>query len=149
MLVLTRKVGEEVVLPSCGVTIGVIRVAGKSVRLGITAPREVSVRRCAVGAKTATGARESASADPQSIDCLAPRPSDGLVEAIRSRIVQRAGGRVRNLEVQASDGHIVVRGVTPSYYARQLVCAAVLEAFPPGDGDPADSIRFDIQVAPQ
>ncbi len=45
MLVLSRKVGEEIVLPIYGVTIGVVAVAGKRVRLGITAPPDVKVHR--------------------------------------------------------------------------------------------------------
>ena len=45
MLVLSRKVGEEIVLPNCGVTIGVVAVNGSRVRLGIAAPPETSVHR--------------------------------------------------------------------------------------------------------
>jgi carbon storage regulator CsrA len=37
MLVLSRKVGEEIVLPSHGVTIGVVAARGGRVRLGIAA----------------------------------------------------------------------------------------------------------------
>jgi len=45
MLVFSRKVGEELVLPNHGVTIGVVAVAGGRVRLGIAAPPEVPVHR--------------------------------------------------------------------------------------------------------
>ena len=45
MLVLSRKVGEEIILPDCGVTIGVLGVVGKRVRLGIAAPQDVPVHR--------------------------------------------------------------------------------------------------------
>jgi carbon storage regulator len=45
MLVLGRKVGERVVLPECQVTITVLRIAGKKIRLGISAPEGVSVHR--------------------------------------------------------------------------------------------------------
>ncbi len=45
MLVLSRKIGEKVVLPDCGVTITVLAVHGHRVRLGITAPAEISVHR--------------------------------------------------------------------------------------------------------
>ena len=38
MLVLSRTTGEEIVLPNRGVTIGVVAVNGKQVRLGIAAP---------------------------------------------------------------------------------------------------------------
>ena len=45
MLVLSRRVGEEIVLPNQGVTIGVVAVNGRNVRLGIAAPPETSVHR--------------------------------------------------------------------------------------------------------
>jgi carbon storage regulator CsrA len=45
MLVLSRKVGEGIVLPSYGVTIGVLRVVGRRVSLGIAAPAEVPIQR--------------------------------------------------------------------------------------------------------
>lgn len=49
MLVFSRKAGEAIVLPNSGVTIGVVAVKGGQVRLGITAPTEVSVRRGEIG----------------------------------------------------------------------------------------------------
>jgi carbon storage regulator len=52
MLVLSRKAGEEIVLPNRGVTIGVVAVKGGQVRLGITAPAEVSVHRGEVRQRT-------------------------------------------------------------------------------------------------
>lgn len=45
MLVLSRKVGQQVILPDCGVTIDVVAVAGKRVRLGIAAPSGTRVHR--------------------------------------------------------------------------------------------------------
>lgn len=45
MLVLSRKIGEQVVLPDCGVTIQVVAVSGKRVRLGIAAPLGTPIHR--------------------------------------------------------------------------------------------------------
>jgi carbon storage regulator CsrA len=45
MLILTRKIGETVVLPSIGVSVTVMRVRGQGVRLGITAPVEIQIQR--------------------------------------------------------------------------------------------------------
>ena len=45
MLVLSRKIGERVVLPDCGVTIEVVSVSGKRVRLGIAAPLDTPIHR--------------------------------------------------------------------------------------------------------
>ncbi|MBI5759779.1 MAG: carbon storage regulator [Planctomycetales bacterium] len=54
MLVLSRKLGEEIVLPGLGVSIKLLDVRGNRVRLGITAPQSVSVvRREIVGSSVA------------------------------------------------------------------------------------------------
>ncbi len=45
MLVLSRKVGEKIVLPNCEVEITVTAVRGNNVCLGFTAPPHVSVHR--------------------------------------------------------------------------------------------------------
>jgi carbon storage regulator len=45
MLVLSRKVGEEIVMPDQGVTVTVVAVRGNRVRIGVTAPRGVSIYR--------------------------------------------------------------------------------------------------------
>ncbi len=45
MLVLSRRVNEKIVLPNLGVTVEVIEVQGKRVRLGITAPSNVRITR--------------------------------------------------------------------------------------------------------
>lgn len=48
MLVLTRKPGEEIVLPGLDVSIAVLAVRGCQVRLGIRAPKSTSVLRSEV-----------------------------------------------------------------------------------------------------
>lgn len=45
MLVLSRRVGERIVVPGLDVELTVIAVEGGRVRLGIAAPHQVSVRR--------------------------------------------------------------------------------------------------------
>lgn len=45
MLLLSRKVGEEIVLPTCGVSIVVARLTKNRVSLCITAPDEVPIFR--------------------------------------------------------------------------------------------------------
>lgn len=44
MLVLTRKIGEEIIIGG-DIHVTVTAIRGNQVRLGITAPREVSVNR--------------------------------------------------------------------------------------------------------
>jgi carbon storage regulator CsrA len=45
MLILSRKLGERIVVPQCGMAVTVLAVKGKAVRLGIDAPAEVTVLR--------------------------------------------------------------------------------------------------------
>ena len=45
MLVLTRKLGEEIVIPSLDVTIRLVEIRGDKVRLGVEAPLQVAVHR--------------------------------------------------------------------------------------------------------
>jgi carbon storage regulator CsrA len=45
MLVLTRKLGERIVVPDSQLTITVTAIEGKTVRLGISAPPEIGVYR--------------------------------------------------------------------------------------------------------
>lgn len=45
MLVLSRKLGERVMVPQCGLSVTVIAIEGNVVRLGFTAPSEVGVYR--------------------------------------------------------------------------------------------------------
>ena len=45
MLVLTRRIGEEIIIPELGVTVKVVKRDGKNVRLGITAPETVRIER--------------------------------------------------------------------------------------------------------
>jgi carbon storage regulator len=45
MLVLSRKVGEAIVLPEAGIVLTVLEVRGGQIRLGISAPPEVAVFR--------------------------------------------------------------------------------------------------------
>jgi carbon storage regulator len=45
MLVLSRKLGERVLVPQCGLSVTVVAIDGNVVRLGFTAPSELGVYR--------------------------------------------------------------------------------------------------------
>ena len=45
MLVISRKLGERIVVPQCGLAVTIIAVKGKAVRLGISAPETLAVQR--------------------------------------------------------------------------------------------------------
>lgn len=48
MLVLTRKIGQTIVVPSCDLTIQVLAIQGDKIRLGFVAPRETEIHRAEV-----------------------------------------------------------------------------------------------------
>ena len=66
MLVLSRKVGERIVLPETGVSISVLAIRGKRVRIGIEAPPTASVHREEVWCRIADSAGRAGSAEPVS-----------------------------------------------------------------------------------
>jgi len=72
MLVLTRKVGESIVIGD-GITVRVLEVGGR-VRLGIDAPRDVSITRPDASTKPA----EDCSAEPAA-------SRSGVADRMRSR----------------------------------------------------------------
>ena len=45
MLVLSRKAGEEILIPELNITITVLSVGGNRVQLGIDAPKDVDITR--------------------------------------------------------------------------------------------------------
>jgi carbon storage regulator len=60
MLVLSRKVGERILVPDHEVVVTVISVEGNRVRLGVSAPAEVAVYREEVWRQTVQAASGSA-----------------------------------------------------------------------------------------
>jgi carbon storage regulator len=45
MLVLSRKIGERILVPDCDLTFVIVGIEGNTVRLGVSAPAEVAVHR--------------------------------------------------------------------------------------------------------
>jgi carbon storage regulator len=129
MLVLSRKVGEEIVLPHCGVTVGVVAVKGKQVRLGIAASPEVLVHRGEVWQRI----------------CQSREGSDWQQE-VQRKIAVRTRGHLFDIEVEAIDGRLIVHGRSYSYYGKQLACAAALELMDAVVSDRFGQVELDIKV---
>jgi carbon storage regulator len=72
VLILTRKVGETVMIGN-DVSITVLRVKGNQVRLGVDAPKEVSVQRQEIFDRIASGngKDEATASQPESTDAVA------------------------------------------------------------------------------
>jgi carbon storage regulator len=58
VLVLSRKIGERIVVPDCGLSVTIVSVKGNTVRLGIEAPAEIGVYREELLVSDAGPARE-------------------------------------------------------------------------------------------
>ena len=67
MLVLSRKAGQQVVLPGCGVTISVVQIGKNRVRLGIVAPHGTVVHRDEIWQRVCD---EAAANDPPARACV-------------------------------------------------------------------------------
>ncbi len=157
MLVLSRKTGQQLVLPEQGITIDVVEVGKTRVRLGITAPSNIAVHRAeARDRAAATGSeplpRSDSPPEPLAADeptsAKPPSPSSAdLGPCLALWIAKRTGGRVRRLSVETYDDRIVIRGSARSFYARQLAQAAVQEVFDLCDGLPQRPVDYSIDVA--
>ena len=64
MLVLSRKLGERVLVPHCDLAVTIVSIEGNTVRLGITAPAEIGVYREEALAKSLPGGRVAAAPGP-------------------------------------------------------------------------------------
>jgi hypothetical protein len=51
--------------------------------------------------------------------------NEALAQMIRQQICQRTWGRIRQLQIEANDDRVIVRGYSPSYYLVQLTLAAI------------------------
>jgi carbon storage regulator len=71
MLVLRRKIGEEIILPDLNIKITVVDCRGTKVRLGITAPRNLAVHRTEVWDRICRASDHAALLPPQSPDISA------------------------------------------------------------------------------
>jgi carbon storage regulator CsrA len=86
MLVLSRRVNEKIVLPDLAVTVQVVHIKGNAVRLGVSAPPDVTVLRAEVPDRTA----EWGASRPRPAAEEAPGPR--LNRVVRSRLqVTRTG----------------------------------------------------------
>lgn len=51
-----------------------------------------------------------------------------LAEKIESAVHVRTGGRIRGLQVRIAEGSIIISGRVATYYTKQLVTHAAMEA---------------------
>ena len=163
MLVLTRKLGEQIVLPDSDVMVTVLGISGNRVRLGIAAPVEQRVQRREIWERSRGQEDPSDSsfgtdkpACPQpfaprggAATAVAPEPAADSApqRQLADRIQQWTGGRIRGLRVEREGDQLVVYGLSDSYYAWQLAQAAVTEFRDVTAPDqPHPPVRLDLEV---
>ncbi|MBM4089588.1 MAG: hypothetical protein FJ276_09185 [Planctomycetes bacterium] len=149
MLVLSRKVGEEIVLPEHGVTIGVVAVNGRRVRLGIKAPSHIPVLRGELlhrMTESLDGADDSGDPDGEPSPMPIADGDDDWQEAVKRKIAARTHGSVLVVDVDVVEGRLVLQGRARSYYGKQLACAAALELLDTPESTPFTHVELDIDV---
>ena len=123
MLVLSRKAGEQIVLPGFGVTIQVLDIGKTKVRLGIAAPDAAAVHRVEVwericrrheaGAETEEEVISPAAARECGRGYCAPAPGAGEVDvALADWIARQTGGSIPSLSVELAGDRVVMSGST-------------------------------------
>ena len=86
MLILSRKLGEKIVVPQCGLSVAVIGIQGNRVRLGISAPPTVAVHREEVFSAIQSESGTDAGLEQETWDALAADLSDAAYQiALRHR----------------------------------------------------------------
>lgn len=107
MLVLSRRVGEEIVIND-NIRVTVVAVECDRVRLGVIAPRDVT-------------------ADNNMDDRTQP-DDDDEAGRLRQLVQSRFGSRVRDFRVFVRRGVFVLQGRTCSYHLKQLIQETVVGA---------------------
>lgn len=93
MLVLSRKIGEQISVPCCDVTIEVLRVTKNRVRLGVNAPQKTAVHRSELLERPAVGdesdAEDTDGRDFSSARILVADPEPCLANSYRQFLARR------------------------------------------------------------
>ncbi len=158
MLVLSRKVGQQIYIPDYGVAIEVLDIQGSRVRIGIAAPSSVPIVREELrgrlrgagqvhGQRDGTAENRSPKNGSMRDGASAPDPDAVSHTAQLVRwIAQRTCGRVRSLSVSSDGTRWIVEGSASSYYARQLAQAAAQEFLDAHRGKVQGEVEFQIEV---
>src|SRR4051794_23086902 len=78
MLVLSRKVGEEIVIGD-NIRLKVLSIRGNQIRLGFTAPKDVVIHREELTQQPRKADEEKAASTPSSTSTSAPLPTPDVV----------------------------------------------------------------------
>ena len=102
MLVLSRKLGQQIVIPQCELAVTVLGVEGSSIRLGVSAPADIAVYREEVWQKVRQqiGGWARETADQTLLETFAAElASVAYAVALRTRTEDRTADLWINLEL--------------------------------------------------
>lgn len=158
MLVLSRRIGEQIYIPDYGVAVEVLDIQGSRIRVGITAPSDVSIVRKELRCRIADDGRRAwprgrlagnhrEQHDTPDEGPAAPDPdAAGRTTQLIRWIAQHTCGRIRSLSVSTDGTRTIVEGSASSYYARQLAQAAAQKFLEAGRNESAGEVEFQIEV---
>jgi carbon storage regulator len=99
MLILSRRLGEKIVVPECGLSVAVVGIQGNRVRLGISAPPEVAVLREEISHSIEPEGTGNLPLDGDPWSAMVADVSDA---AYRIALRQRPAGSWMNLQIEVS-----------------------------------------------
>ncbi|MBL7039398.1 MAG: carbon storage regulator [Pirellulaceae bacterium] len=147
MLVLSRKPGEQIVLPELDITITVLGVSGKRVRVGIAAPREISIQRDEIMDRVCERKVPPPNTNETAAGAMASVPqSPDLDATLAHSITRRTAGQIGSLHVETAEGRVIIHGRAQSYYARQLAQEAVMEALKASSSCHPEDVEYNIEM---
>ena len=129
MLVLSRKPGEQIVLPELDITVTVLGISGKRVRVGIAAPPEISIQRHEIRDRVCERMVPPPNTIQTAAGAMASVPlSPDLDATLAHSITRRTAGQIGSLHVEIAEGRVIIHGRSRSSHTRQLAQEAVMEA---------------------
>ncbi len=99
MLILSRRLGEKIDVPECGLSVAVVGIQGNRVRLGISAPPEVAVLREEISHSIEPNGEGDVPLDRDPWDAMVAEVSDA---AYRIALRQCPAGSWMSLEIEVS-----------------------------------------------
>lgn len=111
MLVLTRRVSDQILVPSLGITLEVLAIKGNVVKLGISAPQEVRILRGELSGTPPTFTLKAPEATPSRSDATETIGLSGISSA-RKRRAGPLGSCLRKTESSSASAMPVCKKIS-------------------------------------
>jgi carbon storage regulator len=146
MLVLSRKPGEQIVLPELDITVTVLGISGKRVRVGIAAPPQISIQRHEIRDRVCERMVPPKKSEIASgAMALVQLPAD-LGDILARSIARRTANQIGSLHVETAEDRVIIHGRARSYHTRQLAQEAVMEALKASSSCRPEDVEYRIEM---